>query len=95
MKKEYGPSQGARMMRGLVEAAQQGKREELMKKLPLNHTLRFLYFKNILPTVRNYLSVEFMGDLSRLEDVGPEDRASIERLIADGFLVDTKSERLN
>ena len=83
------------MIRGLVEAAQQVKREELMKKLPLNHTLRFLYFKNILPTVRNYLSVEFMGDLSRLEDVGPEDRASIERLIADGFLVDTKSERVN
>ncbi len=95
MKKEYSPSQGAEMIRGLVEAAQQVKREELMKKLPLNHTLRFLYFKNILPTVRNYLSVEFMGDLSRLEDVGPEDRASIERLIADGFLVDTKSERVN
>ncbi len=40
MKKEYGPSQGARMMRGLVEAAQQGKREELMKKLPLNVSVR-------------------------------------------------------
>ncbi len=95
MKKEYGPSQGARMMRGLVEAAQQGKREELMKKLPLNHTLRFLYFENILPTVRNYLSVEFMGDVSTLEDVGPEDRAEIERLIEAGLLVNTKSERVN
>ncbi len=95
MKKEYGPSQGARMMRDLVEAAQQGKREDLMKKLPLNYTLRFLYSNNILPTVRNYLGLEYMSDVSSLEDVGPEDRASIERLIADGFLVDTKSERVN
>jgi len=95
MKKAYGPSQGARTMRGLLEATKEVRREELMKKLPLNYTLRFLYSNNILPTVRNYLGLEYMSDVSTLEDVGPEDRAEIERLIADGFLVDTKSERVN
>ena len=95
MKKEYGPSQGAEMIRGLLEAAKELKRKELMNKLPLNYTLRYLYANGILPTVRNYLGLEFMGDVLTLEDVGAEDRASIERLIADGFLVDTKSERLN
>jgi hypothetical protein len=95
MRKEYGPSQGAARLNGLVKAAREVQREELMNKLPLNHTLRFLYSNNILPTVRNYLSLEYMGDISTLEDVGPEDRASIERLIADGFLVDTKSEHVN
>jgi hypothetical protein len=94
MRKEYGPSQGREMIRGLTEAAKELRREELMKKLPLNRTLRFLYFKNILPTVRNYLSVEFMGDVSRLEDVGPEDRAEIERLLENGLLVDTDSDQV-
>jgi hypothetical protein len=95
MKKEYGPSQSARMMSGLVEASQEFRREELIKKLPLNYTLRYLYAHGIVPTVRNYLGLEYMGDVSTLEDVGPEDRAEIDRLIADGFLVDTKSERVN
>jgi hypothetical protein len=95
MRKECGASQGAARLNGLIKAAREVQREELMKKLPLNYSLRYLYANNILPTVRNYLSLEFMGDVSRLEDVGPEDRASIERLIADGFLVDTKSERVN
>jgi hypothetical protein len=36
-KAEYGP-QGREMIHSLVEEAQQA-REELMKKLPLNHTL--------------------------------------------------------
>lgn len=95
MKKEYSPSAGTEKIHGLLESAQQVKREELVKKLPLNYSLRYLYANNILPTVRNYLSVEFMSDVSRLEDVGPEDRAEIEKLIEDGFLVDTKSERVN
>ncbi|HXM97171.1 MAG TPA: hypothetical protein VN982_01715 [Candidatus Dormibacteraeota bacterium] len=95
LKKEYGPSHGREMIRALTEAAQQIKREELVKTLPLNYTLRYLYCNGILPTVRNYLALEYMSDVSGLEDVGPEDRTEIERLIEDGFLVDTKSERVN
>jgi hypothetical protein len=89
MKREFGPSQSQQMIRGLLEAAREVRSEELMKKLPLNYTLRYLYGNNILPTVRNYLGLEFMGDVSTLEDVGPEDRAEIERLIENGLLVDT------
>ncbi len=92
MKKEYDPSQGAEMIRGLAEAAQQVQREELMKKLPLNYTLRFLYSNNILPTVRNYIQLDTMGDASTLDDLGPETRAEVEGLIEDGLLVDTINE---
>jgi hypothetical protein len=95
MKNEFGPSQSQQMMRDLLEAARKVQREELMKKLPSNSTLRYLYANNILPTVANYLSLEFMGDISSLEDVGPEDRAEIEELIEDGLLVDTDNEFRN
>jgi hypothetical protein len=95
MRKTYGPSEGAKMIRGLLKADEEMRREELVKQLPLNYTLRYPYANNILPTVANYLSLNYCGDISRLEDVGPEDRAEIERLIEHGFLVDTKSERVN
>jgi hypothetical protein len=91
MRKEYGPSQGREMIRALTEAAQQIKREELVKKLPLNHTLRYLYSNGILPTVRNYIQLDTMGDASTLEELGPETRVEIESLIEIGLLVDTES----
>jgi len=94
MRKEYGPPQGAEMMRGLVEAARQVKREELMKKLPLNHVLRYLYANNILPTVRNFIQLDTMSDLSTLDDLGPEARVEVEELIEDGFLVDSETDFL-
>ena len=95
MKKEFEPSQAQQMTHGLLEAAKECRREELMKKLPSNRTLRYLYANNILPTVRNYLGLEFMGGVSTLEDAGPEDRAEIEGLIEDGLLVDTDNEFRN
>jgi hypothetical protein len=80
------------MIRGLTEAAKELKREELMKKLPLNYSLRYLYAKNILPTVRNYIRLDTMGDATALEELGPETRAEIESLIEAGFLVDTDND---
>jgi hypothetical protein len=62
--------------------------------LPFDYTLRYIYDKGILPTVRNYLSINY-GDITSLKQVGPEDFAEIDSLIEDGFLVDTESERVN
>jgi hypothetical protein len=92
MRKEYGPSQGREMIRGLAEAGQEVKREELMKKLPLNHTLRYLCSNGILPTVRNYIQLDTLADASTLDDLGPETRAEVEGLIEDGLLIDTINE---
>jgi hypothetical protein len=94
MRKEYGPSEGQRMIRALTEAAKQIKREELVKKLPLNYSLRYLYANGILPTVRNYIQLDTMGDASTLEELGPEARAEIESLIEIGLLVDTENQFL-
>ena len=95
MKKEFGPSQSQQMMRGLAEAARQIQREELMKKLPLNHTLRYLYYNGIPPTVRNYIQLDTMADASTLEELGAETRGEIESLIENGLLVDTDNKFKN
>lgn len=94
MRKEYGASQGAARLNGLVKAAREVQREELMKKLPLNYSLRYLYANNILPTVRKYIQLDTMSDASTLEELGPETRGEIESLVANGFLVATESEFL-
>jgi hypothetical protein len=52
--------------------------------------------QNHIPlTISNYLAINYMGDVKDLSEVGPEDRAEIERLLEDGFLVDTNSNDLN
>jgi hypothetical protein len=55
--------------------------------LPLDYTLRYLYDQGIVPSVKNYLEINYCGDITSLEQVGPEDLAEIESLIEDGFLI--------
>jgi hypothetical protein len=54
----------------------------------------YLYANGILPTVRNYIQLDAMGDASTLEELGPATRGEIESLVAGGFLVDTENEFL-
>jgi hypothetical protein len=46
-------------------------------------------------TVKHYLSLAYFGDITGLDQVGPEDRVEIDELIEDGILVDTESEYAN
>jgi hypothetical protein len=46
-------------------------------------------------TLKNYLSVAYMGDKQTLSEVGPEDLAEIESLLEDVQIVDTESEGIN
>jgi hypothetical protein len=64
------------------------------KRLPLNNTLRYLYSDGILPTVRNYIRLDTMGDASTLEELDPEIRGELESLVENGFLVDIENEFL-
>jgi hypothetical protein len=95
MKKEYGPADAAKQMQGLAEAVKQVMLEERLAKLPMDHTLRYLYKNGMLATVENYIRLNFLGEFSTLDELGPEDRVEIDQLIEDGFLVDTKSQRVN
>lgn len=63
-----------------------------MKKLPLNCTLRYLYANGILPTVRNYIGLNWMGDYNSLDELEGEYRAEVEALIEAGLLVATDSD---
>jgi hypothetical protein len=61
----------------------------------MDAVLDYMLKKKIVLTVEKYLELAYMGDISSLDEVGPEDRAEIEQLIEDGVLVDTKSNRVN
>jgi hypothetical protein len=49
----------------------------------------------ILPTVKNYIELAYMGDKSSLEELEGEERVYVDDLIEDGLLVDTESEYAN
>lgn len=66
-------------------------------QLPMNHTLRYLYSHGHLPTVENYLRLNYFGDVKTLKGLEemPEDYAEVTGLIEDGYLVNTMSVRVN
>jgi len=66
-----------------------------INELPLNYTLRYMVAHNIPLTVENYVGLNFMGDYGSLDELEGEYRAEVERMVEDGLLVDTKSERVN
>ena len=49
-------------------------------------TLSWMREHHIPPTLSNYLSLAYMGDVENLDDVGPEDRVQIDELLATGEL---------
>jgi hypothetical protein len=46
-------------------------------------------------TVKHYLAVAYMGDVTSLEELGEENLVEILDLIEDGILVDTESKYAN
>ena len=78
MEREYGPSQGAEVMRGLVEAARQVRREELINKSTGDCTLDWIY-RNLSPesiTLANYISINWLGEKT-FEDLEGEELAEL------------------
>lgn len=56
------------------------------KKTTDNYTLDYLIKIGQPRTVENYIRLDTMGDCSTLSELGPEDRAEVERLIREGLL---------
>jgi hypothetical protein len=61
----------------------------------LDEVVDFLIKTKQQLTLKNYLSVAYMGDKQTLSEVGPEDLAEIESLLEDAQIVDTESEEIN
>ena len=78
----------------LEEATKESRREEMLK-VPTDHVLPKLYRDGVLPTVQNYLQLNYLGEITSLDQVGEEDRAEIDQLIEDGYLVNIASQRVN
>jgi hypothetical protein len=56
------------------------------KKTTGNCTLDYLIKIGQPRTVENYIRLDTMGDYSTLSELGPEDRAEVERLIREELL---------
>jgi hypothetical protein len=52
----------------------------------VNHVIEHMQSRSLPMLLSIYLELAYMGDVSRLDEVGPEDRAEIEELLADGTL---------
>jgi len=61
----------------------------------MNTVVSYMIAKRIPLTLSNYLSIAYLGDVSSLEDLGPEDRAEVDDMREDGILVDTESKQAN
>jgi len=61
----------------------------------LDYVVRFLIKTKRPLTLKNYLSVAYMADKQTLAELGPEDLAEIEELLAEHQLTDTESGEIN